>query len=43
MTINIKKCVMVEVDFFRFKVGKDGIKSGTKVQGIVDFPLLKDV
>ena len=45
MTLNKKKCVIgvEEVEFLGFKVGKDGIKAGLKIQGIVDFPLPKYV
>ena len=45
MTLNKNKCVIgvEEVEFLGFKVGKDGIKAGPKIQGIVDFPLPKDV
>ena len=45
MTLNKKKCVIVveEVEFLGFKVGKDGINVGPKIQGIVDFQLPKDV
>ena len=45
MTLNKNKCVIgvEEVEFLGFKVGKDGIKAGPKIQGIVDFPSPKDV
>ena len=44
MTLNKNKCVIgVEEVEFGFKVGKDGIKAGPKIQGIVDVPLPKDV
>ena len=45
MTLNKTKCVIgvEEVEFIGFKVGKDRIKVGPKIQGIVDFSLPKDV
>ena len=45
ITLNKKIFVISveEVKFLGFKVGKHGIKAGPKIQGIVDFPLPKDV
>ena len=45
MTLNKKKCVLgvEDVEFLGFKVVKGGIKAGPKIQGIVDFPVPKDV
>ena len=45
MNLNKKKCLIgvEEVEFLGFKVWKDGIEAGPKIQGMVDFPLPKDM
>ena len=45
MTLNEEKCKigLEEVEFIGFRIGKDGIRAGQKVQGILEYPPPKDV
>ena len=45
MTLNEEKCKigLEEVEFIGFRIGKDGIRAGQKVQEILEYPPPKDL
>ena len=45
MTLNKDKCKFrkEELELLDYTIGKDGIKAGEKIQGLIDFPIPTNV